>query len=108
MVANLPSSHPLTTMNPITEIAAALASEQVLQKSLADGSGVILDLSSSRVLALNTTGMFIVDQIREGATTETLIVDLLTTEFEAEAETARLDLEKLLTDILNVLPRASE
>ena len=95
-------------MNPISEIAAALASEQVLQKTLADGSGVILDLSSSRVRALNTTGIFIVDQIREGATTENQIVDLLTTEFEVDAKTARLDLEELLTDILNVLPRAPE
>ena len=50
-------------MRSIEELAALLTSSQYSHKTLADGSGVVLDMAGMRVLSLNRTGMFVVDEI---------------------------------------------
>ncbi len=83
-------------MTSLPALADALASDRFSRKTLADGSGVLLDVQSMRVLSLNTTGMFVLEEIAGGAATEKLVEDRLTEAFEVDTETAGRDLRELL------------
>lgn len=93
-------------MTVIPAIAAALESDRLLFKTLTDGSGVVLDLEGSRVLALNATGMFVVKRIQQGFTALEDLVEALTAEFEVDTETARRDIDSLLAALHSQLPNA--
>ena len=86
-------------MRLIREIAAALNSDRVQLKALADGTGVILNLESSQVLSLNDSGMCIVDRIQKGAQTEDELIEALTAEFEVDIDTAREDIALLVAGL---------
>ena len=92
-------------MTLISEVAAALNSDRVLLKALADGSGVLLDLDGSQVLSLNDSGMCIVEHIRMGLETAEELVEALTAEFEVDAETARHDIDSLLVGLHSELTK---
>ena len=83
-------------MNQIANIARALRSSRFTHRALADGSGVVLDLNGSRVIALNPSGMFIVSAVLDGIDSENELVTALTEEFEVDANTALADIEDLL------------
>ena len=91
-------------MTLISEVAAALNSDRVLLKALADGSGVLLDLDGSQVLSLNDSGMCIVRHIVGGLETSEQLVEALTSEYEVDAETARRDIDSLLVGLHSELP----
>lgn len=94
-------------MRILEDIAAALSSDLCLSKTLDDGTGVVLELESSRVLALNATGMFLVDEILKGAGTLGDLVDALTTSFEVDRETAENDVRNLLDQLArHLVPEA--
>ncbi|MGB5161581.1 MAG: PqqD family protein [Thermoanaerobaculia bacterium] len=94
-------------MPTLEDIAAALRSDLCLSKTLDDGTGVVLDLGSSRVLALNATGMFLVDEILQGTSTLGDLVEAITTSFEVDPETAENDVRDLLDQLArHLVPEA--
>lgn len=94
-------------MHILEDISAALRSDFCLSKTLDDGTGVVLDLESSRVLALNATGMFLVDEILQGTSTLGDLVEALTTSFEVDRETAENDVGDLLDQLArHLVPEA--
>lgn len=86
-------------MRPIEALSALLGSARYRHKTLADGSGVVVDTADMRVLSLNRTGMFVLDQIAGGATRRALLEQRLIETFEVDRDTARRDLEELLRDL---------
>lgn len=94
-------------MHILEDISAALRSDLCLSKTLDDGTGVVLDLESSRVLALNATGMFLVGEILQGTSTLGELVEALTTSFEVDRETAEIDVRDLLDQLArHLVPEA--
>lgn len=83
-------------MKPLEALAAALATNRFSFKTLADGSGVIIDTRRMRVLSLNLTGMFLLEQIAEGVVEEARLCRRLTESFEVDGETADRDLRELV------------
>jgi len=81
------------------DLVASLTSDLCVRKTLDDGTGVVLDLESSRVLALNTTGMFLIDKLIEGAESVDDLVEALITVFEVDRDTAGRDVPELLEEL---------
>ena len=86
-------------MPTLEDIAAALRSDLCICKTLDDGTGVVLELGSSRVLALNATGMFLIEELLQGAGSPGDLVNALTTHFEVDRETAERDVRELVADL---------
>ena len=80
-------------MSTLDALAGLLASGELTQKTLADGTGVILDVESLQVFTLNETGMFLVEALTEGAASVDELADRLTDEFDVDRATARADVE---------------
>ena len=86
-------------MPTLEDIATALRSDLCLNKTLDDGTGVVLDLASSRVLALNSTGMFLVEKLIQGASSSSDLIEALTAQFEVDRATAECDVRELVIDL---------
>jgi len=93
-------------LTSLAELAEVLGSERFSHKTLADGSGVLLDIEGMRVLSLNATGAFLLDEIAAGALHTQELVDRLTEAFEVDRITAAGDVEELVEDLERVLSRA--
>lgn len=86
-------------MPTLEEITAALRSDLCVCKTLDDGTGVVLDLGSSRVLALNATGMFLVEELIQRAGSLGDLTEALTETFEVDRATAERDVRELVADL---------
>jgi len=86
-------------MPTLEDIAAALRSDLCLSKTLDDGTGVVLDLGSSRILALNATGMFVVEEIIQRSGTVDDLIEALTGAFEVDRASAERDVQELLDQL---------
>jgi hypothetical protein len=92
-------------LRDLPELAAALTSERFSHASLADGSGVILDIDGMLVLTLNETGEALVRALLAGAADEAELVTRLVTEFEVEASRARDDVAAFVAELDARLPQ---
>jgi hypothetical protein len=92
-------------MATVPQLAEQLGSDRYTRKTLADGSGVLLDLEGMRVLSLNATGAFLLDRIAAGAGSAGALAAELAAAFEVDQETARQDVEELLADLEKALSR---
>jgi hypothetical protein len=90
-------------MTSVDKLRELLTSEQLTTTKLADDSGVVLDVDSLQVLALNETGMFLIEALQHGAESENDLVERLVTEFEVETETAANDVKSFLDEMGDVL-----
>ena len=91
-------------MSRIEELAELLASEdEFTQQKLADEAGVILDVDSLQVFSLNETGMFLVEEMKEGIVTEDALVTRLLEEFEVEEDVARKDVVEFVEELTKCL-----
>lgn len=95
-------------MVSVPHLAERLSSDRFARKTLADGSGVLLDLEAMRVLSLNATGAFLLDQISSGAHDFAALAERLAQEFEVDKETARRDVEQLLDSLAKALSRGDD
>ncbi len=88
----------------IQALAGRLLSQDLSLTRLADGSGVLLDLSGQQILALNETALHLLEALRAtpGATREGLLLGI-TSAFEVSHETAGSDLERFLDRLDEVL-----
>ena len=83
----------------LDELSAELESERFTHKTLADGSGILLDVEGMRVMSLNASGMVVLEAVADGARDVDTLARKLTSEFEVELETARRDVEELLAEL---------
>jgi hypothetical protein len=80
-------------------LAAALNSERFSHTSLADGTGVILDIEGEQVLTLNETSEFLVAAMLGGVVDQAELVARLVTEFEVETPQAKADVTAFLATL---------
>ncbi len=90
-------------MRLLDEVARLLHSGRYSWKTLADGTGVVLDKAGMRVLSLNRSGMSILDAIAEGVNRREELVERLTERFEVDPVTAARDLADLLDELDRLL-----
>ena len=92
-------------MSRLTALHDVLASGELTRKTLADGTGVILDVESLQVFTLNETGMFLVDVLSDGVASLDALADRLTGEFEVDRATAVADVEAFIEGLEDCLSR---
>ena len=91
-------------MTRLEELSRLLADdEELTQQTLADDTGVILDVDSLRVLSLNETGMFLVDCLRQGVASEAALVARLVAEFEVDPAIAAEDVRAFVDELATYL-----
>lgn len=90
-------------MTALDDLAPLLGSDRFRRQTLADGSGIVLDMEAMRVLSLNRTGMHVLDAVARGETRVEALERHLTEAFEVDAETAARDIEELLEQIETLL-----
>jgi len=82
----------------VGRIGALLRSDRFSRAKLTDGTGVMTDAVSMRILSLNETGIFLVEGLVSGLGLDTL-VERLVGEFRVSAPEARQDLERFLGEL---------
>ncbi len=90
-------------MSRLVDLSELLSSDELTQTKLADETGVILDVDSLQVFSLNETGMFLVEAMREGATTREELVTRMVANFEVDEATAIADLEAFIAELVKHL-----
>lgn len=90
-------------MTRIVDLSRLLSSEELTQTRLADATGVILDVDTLQVFSLNETAMFLVEAMREGATTRDELVARMVSEFEVDEEQAGADLDVFIAELVRHL-----
>jgi len=86
-------------MTDLVALAATLASERYTHTSLADGTGVILDIEGMHVLTLNQTGEFLIAAVLAGAADDADLVTRMVAEFEVEAPQAQADVAAFVAEL---------
>ncbi len=94
-------------MRALPELARLLRSSRYSHQELADGSGVVLDLTGMRVWSLNRTGMAVFGSIVAGVDRREDLIDRLTAAFDVDAPTAAADLDRLLDQLDRLLDSAA-
>ena len=95
-------------MTSLPDIAAALRAERYSHHRLSDGSGVLLDLQGTEVLALNETSETLLTTIESGAVSTAELVARLVARFEVEAEEAARDVETFVSELSECLIEKAE
>ena len=90
-------------MSRLDDLKVLLESGELSTTKLADESGVVLDIDSLQVLALNETGMFLVEALREGAASKEELTQRLTKEFDVDEEVAAQDVDSFLDEMEKLL-----
>lgn len=93
--------------SPMHDLAAYLARDDINYTVLADGSGVILDLSVGQVLTLNTTGAFLVQAIRDGCSEHRLLQHELTQRFDVDGTVAARDIDEFIAQLSAYIERSA-
>ena len=70
---------------------------------LADGTGILLDLSGMQVLSLNVSATYVVEAIRQGERSMEGLARLVARAFEVPEDAARLDIEMLLSTLRSLI-----
>jgi hypothetical protein len=98
----MPKGKGLDTMD-LKRLGSLLRSEKYSQTKLADGTGVLLNVDGLRVLTLNETGMFLVEEIQGGVDDLSTLVGRMATEFDVDDITAKKDVEGFLSELGDTL-----
>lgn len=91
------------TQDPIGTIREALGSGRLTINALDDGSGVLLDIEGEQLLTLNRTGMRLIQAIEDGASSVEALRDMLSGEFEVEADRAEADARAFVAEVAEAL-----
>ncbi len=92
-------------MTHCNTLATALNSERFSHTSLADGTGVILDIEGEQVLTLNETSEFLVAALLGGVADPAELVTRLVAEFEVEPPQAEADVAAFLATLETQITR---
>jgi hypothetical protein len=91
------------TAGSLNDLADRLNDPELGRTVLPDGTSVILDISGHQVLSLSKTGTFVVQEIRNGATSIDELAGRLAARYEVDATTARSDSERFVEDLSKAL-----
>jgi hypothetical protein len=83
----------------IDRIKTHLDSGRLSVTVMDDGSGVVLDGEREALFNMNSTGLFIIDQIRRGSDSIDAVADALATTFQIKPSTARSDATRFIRDL---------
>jgi len=86
------------------ELLARLDTASFTETMLPDGSAVLLDVDSHRVLTLSATASFLVGELRRGAATDEALAAALTAHYDVDEETALRDVRVFLAALDGALP----
>ena len=86
-------------MEDLSKLLERLRCERLAFRRLSDASGVLVELRGGRMLALNQTATFLVEQIRAGVESVDELAHGLAEEFEVDQPTARRDIEACLEQL---------
>jgi hypothetical protein len=86
-------------------LAQLVRSESVSFRRLADGTGVLVELDSGRVVTLNPTALFLAELLDDGIEDLSLLAAALAEDFEVDEATARVDIEKWVVELSEDLAR---
>ncbi len=87
-------------MSRLVDLSRLLGSEALSRTTLADDTGVVLDVESLKVFSLNRTGMFLVEQLAQGVQDREALIDALTERYDVDRETAAADLDEFVSELL--------
>lgn len=90
----------------LEEIRKALDLPDIMDTRLADGSGVLMNIESRRVVSLNETGLFLLDNIRDGRVGVEQLVEKLTEEFIVSSKDAEEDVKDFIQEISVILKKS--
>jgi hypothetical protein len=82
----------------VARLGALIRSDRFSRAKLTDMTGVMVDAVGMRMLSLNETGMFLVEELVSGLGVEALVEGLVR-EFNVSSPVAREDLEKFLEEL---------
>lgn len=82
-------------MNGFSALLDKLRENSLTITELADGTGVVLDMSNSQVLSLNNSALLMIQEIRNGTAVDE-IPRKISEQFEIDQDTAAKDLKDLL------------
>ena len=86
-------------MEDLPDLVRRIRSDRLAFRRLSDDTGVLVELNQGRVLALNQTATFLVEQMRAGTEALDELARGLVAEFEVDEPTARRDIETCLTQL---------
>jgi hypothetical protein len=86
-------------------LAQLLSAEGVSRATLADRSGVILDADALQVLAVNETGVCLIEAIHEGIDDHEGLVRTLVDTFDVDPNTAARDVDAFVAELAGHLGR---
>ena len=87
----------------LNRLAAVLQSKNVTMTTLADGTGVVVDLAGMKLLTVNSTGMLIVRELCNGNDSLHRVAEAIATEFDVDETVAALNAVTFLEELENAL-----
>jgi hypothetical protein len=90
-------------MKSFSDLRKLLGSDRFTHRTLADGSGVLLDVEGMRVLSLDASGAFLLEQIAAGVDDPESLTTRLAESFEVDAAIAANDVRELVERLRRVL-----
>lgn len=87
----------------LEQVRFALQQRRVTVNSLADGSGVLVDLQGQRLLVLNASGMLLVQAIESGATDESELARRLASGFLVDIARADADAREFVRHLAELV-----
>jgi hypothetical protein len=82
----------------VDRLGALLRSDRFSRAKLTDKTGVMIEAERMRMLSLNETGMFLVEELVSGLGLEALVEGLVR-EFRVSGPVARQDVERFLGEL---------
>lgn len=83
-------------------LAALLEKDTYTMTTMADGTGVLLDLHSESLLTFNATGTFMFNRIKQGDNEDAIVAQVVTT-YQVDEPTARADVATFIKQLQEAL-----
>lgn len=90
-------------MNELEDLVDVFASSRVSRTCLPDRTGVVLDIAGRKVMSINASGQFVIEQLARGKADEGEIVGLMAAEFKVDEDAARRDLRAFVSQLRELL-----
>ena len=83
-------------------LSALLEKDTYTMTTMADGTGVLLDLHSESLLTFNATGTFMFNRIKEGDNEDAIVAQVIAT-YQVDESTARADVATFIKQLQDAL-----
>ena len=93
----------MTDTNQLKQVFEKIHKNQLSSTTLADGSGVLLNVENNQVLTFNMTGLTIFEALKSGINKHEDIVKKIVDSFEISSEQATFDLNTFIQELNKLL-----